>query len=281
MIREQARRLLFGLATLFGIKKRGFFIPYRYAGQVPDREGRGEYWALTPLFAAAEPDFLALLARMDAYGEGLAAVGDGPAPAPRWNQDWFPRLDGAAAYVLVRDRKPRRIVEVGSGHSTRFVARAVYDGELDAEITAIDPQPRAAIEGLGAKILRRTVQDAGTEPFEDLEAGDILFIDSSHILMPGTDVDYLFNHVLPVLPPGVLVHVHDIFLPDDYPAEWSWRAYNVQLGVAALLQGGGYRIVWASQYAASRMADAVDASAAGTLPLLPGAFESSLWLEKL
>ena len=183
--------------------------------------------------------------------------------------------------MLVRETRPARIIEVGSGHSTRFVTRAVDDGAFACEVTAIDPQPRAAIEGLGAKILRRTVQDAGTAPFEELAAGDILFIDSSHILMPGTDVDFLFNHVLPLLPSGVLIHIHDIFLPDDYPPEWSWRAYNEQLGAAALLHGGGYRIVWASRYAATRMSDAVASSAAGPLPLLPGAFESSLWLRKL
>ena len=109
----------------------------------------------------------------------------------------------------------------------------------------------------------------------------MLFIDSSHILMPGTDVDFLFNHVLPALPAGVLVHIHDVFLPDDYPAEWDWRGYNEQLGVAALLQGGGYRLLWASHYVATRMAEAVAASVAGRLELKPGAHEASLWLEKM
>ena len=58
--------------------------------------------------------------------------------------------------------------------------------------------------------------------------------------MPGTDVDMLFNHVLPGLKRGVMVHVHDVFLPDDYPPEWEWRGYNEQLGIATLIQGGGY-----------------------------------------
>ena len=58
--------------------------------------------------------------------------------------------------------------------------------------------------------------------------------------MPGTDVDFLLNRILPALPAGVLVHVHDVFLPDDYPADWEWRGYNEQLGVAALIQGRGF-----------------------------------------
>jgi len=73
----------------------------------------------------------------------LEAIGADRPPQPRWDQDWFPRLDAAAAYAIVRKTQPRRIVEVGSGHSTRFLARAVADGKLETEITAIDPQPRA------------------------------------------------------------------------------------------------------------------------------------------
>jgi hypothetical protein len=77
------------------------------------------------------------------------------------------------------------------------------------------------------------------------------------------------------------VHVHDVFLPDGYPQSWIWRGYNEQLAVAALLTGGGWRVLFASHYAASRLADEVAASAAGNLPLLPGALESSLWLERV
>ncbi len=208
-------------------------------------------------------------------------MAEAPSPAPRWDQDWFPRLDAAMAYAMVRRAAPQRIVEVGSGHSTRFLARAVADGGLATRITAIDPAPRAAITGLDVEIIRDTVQGAGATPFEGLAAGDILFIDSSHILMPGTDVDVLMNRVMPALPPGVLVHMHDICLPDDYPADWAWRGYNEQLAVAGLLTGGGYRPLFASRYAVTRMSQAVARSAAGKLPLLDGAVESSLWLEKL
>lgn len=281
MIRREWRRLTFGLSTLLGLRKRGFFIPYRYADQVPERAARAQYWALTRFFAAAEPAFLHLITSIDKYGAALEAIGGQPAPEPRWNQDWFPRLDAAAAYALVRDWQPRRIVEVGSGHSTRFMTRAVRDAGLDTEITAIDPQPRASIDGLGLHLVRATVQDAGAEHFEALENGDVLFVDSSHILLPGTDVDFLLNHILPALPPGVLVHIHDIFLPDDYPAAWEWRGYNEQLGVAALLQGGGYRMLWASQYVGTQMKEAVADSVAGRLALKRGAYESSLWLQKL
>ncbi len=277
----RGRRLRLGLTTLLGLKKRGFFIPYRYADRLPSRAERLPYHALEPLFVDAEPTFRALLQAASTFADDLYAIGHAPPPEPRWSQDWFPRLDGVAAYVFVRETAPRRIVEVGSGHSTRFMARAVRDGGLDTEIISIDPAPRADLEGTGVTLLRGVVQDAGMEPFATLADGDILFIDSSHILMPGTDVDMLFNHVLPTLPKGVMIHIHDIFLPDDYPPEWEWRGYNEQLGVAALIQSRGFRILWSSHYAATHMAEDIAASVAAELELMPGAFESSLWLMKV
>jgi predicted O-methyltransferase YrrM len=278
---KRGRRLRLGLTTLLGLKKSGFFIPYRYADRVPNRAERLPYHALEPLFVVAEPTFRAMLQAATALADDLFTIGHAPPPEPRWRQDWFPRLDAMAAYVFVREAKPRRIVEVGSGHSTRFMARAIRDGGLPTEITSIDPAPRADLEGTGVTLLRSVVQDAGTEPFAALAEGDILFIDSSHILMPGTDVDMLLNRVLPALPKGVMIHIHDVFLPDDYPPEWDWRGYNEQLAVASLVQGRGFRILWSSHYAATRMADDVAASVAGQLELMPGAFESSLWLVKV
>ena len=131
------------------------------------------------------------------------------------------------------------------------------------------------------RLIRQPVQQVGGDVFSTLTAGDVLFVDSSHLLMPGTDVDVLFNRVLPQLPAGVFVHIHDIFLPDDYPAAWSWRGYNEQLAVAALLQGGGLAPLWSSRYVLTRMKEQVSRSVLARLPLQNGALESSLWLRKL
>ena len=206
------------------------------------------------------------------YEKELAAIGAEPPPAPRWDQDWFPRLDAAAAYAMVRATRPRRVVEVGSGHSTRFLARAVADGRLETRITAIDPQPRASIEALPVDWLRLPVQRVPA--FPALGEGDILFIDSSHQLKPGSDVDFLLNAVLPLLPAGVRVHFHDIFLPDDYPEHWAWRRYNEQVEVQKLVDAGVFRADFSSH--ASEPVRGVLAR----LPLVPGALESSLWLTK-
>src|SRR5262249_18718697 len=141
----------------------------------------------------------------------------------------------AVAYAMVRDGPPRSIVEVGSGHSTRFLARAVADGGLATRITAIDPEPRARLDGLEVELLAQPVQQVDEKYFKNL---DVLFVDSSHQLKQGSDVEFIFGKVIPPLPAGARVHFHDIFLPDQYPAHWAWRRYNEQAAVAALLQGG-------------------------------------------
>lgn len=218
--------------------------------------------------------FFAVLDSIEKYGGDLAAIGKDEPPAPRWDQDWFPRLDAAAAYAIVRDTRPARIVEIGCGHSTRFLARAVADGGLATRITAIDPQPRASIAGLDVVFLKKPVQETQFE----LEAGDLLFIDSSHQVRPGNDLDFLLNRLIPSLPAGVRLHFHDIFLPDDYPAHWAWRRYDEQAEVAALLPGTSCE--FSSHWIASRRPELVTRGVLGTLPLVPGAIESSLWLRK-
>ena len=195
-----------------------------------------------------------------------------------FEQSWFPSLDAAVAYALVRERKPRHIIEVGSGHSTRLLSKAV--GGV-GEILAIDPAPRADIADLpGVRVKSSTLQAAPATVFDGLMRDDILFIDSSHILMPGSDVDILLNRVLPRLPSGTLVHIHDIFLPFDYPGIWGWRAYNEQQGVVPLLTSGAFRPLFSSVWAERRMTDRLAASVISRLPRPPDALPASLWLEK-
>lgn len=267
------RRWALGLATLAGAG-RGYFIPYRYAGRSPSP---ATYPALESVFRAAEPEFAARLGEARQHLEALRGFTGTSPPLPRFEQDWFPRLDAAVAYALVRTRRPGRIIEIGSGHSTRFLARAIADEDLATALTAIDPAPRATLASLGVEWVRQPVQAADPARFAALAPGDMLFIDSSHVLMPGSDVDYLLSQVWPLLPAGVLVHVHDIFLPDAYPESWRWRGYNEQNALAPLLDRA--RLLWSSHWAATRLAGAVTAAGLDELPLLPGAHETSLWLE--
>ena len=271
---EPLRRLRFGLSTVLGLAPRGFFIPYRYAATVRPVA----YPALVPLFDRADGRMAALLDRIAAHAPDLRRIAAGPGPA-RFDQDWFPRLDAAAAYAIVRAERPGRIVEIGSGHSTRFLARAAADGGLATEITAIDPAPRASLDGLGIRHLP-TLLDESTAVIAGIGAGDILFVDSSHVAVPGSDVDRIVGHVLPALPSGAILHLHDILLPDPYPRDWAWRGYNEATVVAALLAGGGWEILFSSHWVATRHPDRLCSGILRELPLPAGARETSLWLRR-
>lgn len=274
------RRLKLGLKTLIGAEPAGYFIPYRYASETAKAVGRPTYPAIETMMDTAAPTMKAWLTKAAKYHEAFASFGNATPPEPRWQQSWFPRLDGMMAYVFTREFRPDRIIEIGSGHSTRFYYRAIKDGELDTAFHAIDPAPRADIAKLPITVERTIVQKADPSVFKTLTGADFLSIDSSHILMPGTDVDLLFSSVIPTLPSGAIIHIHDITLPDDYPEIWQWRGYNEQQGVAALLAGGGFEIMWSSAYATTRMRDEIDQSIANGIHLPEGAHETSLWLRK-
>jgi hypothetical protein len=232
-------------------------------------------------FEDRRPAFQAVLDLIGGHAAVLADFGTNPPPEPRFGQDWFPGLDGAAAYALVRAGRPAWILEIGSGHSTRFLARAVADEGIDCDIHCIDPAPRADITRLPVTLHATVLGDLAPSALPTVASGDVLFVDSSHLALPGRDVERIFGEILPSLPAGILVHVHDILLPDPYPEAWAWRGYNEQGLVAALLGGGGYKVVFASYFTRTRLADRLENSVMARLALPSGALETSLWLRKI
>lgn len=149
---------------------------------------------------------------------------------------WYNHSDGAVYYSILTTLRPKRIIEVGCGFSSA-IALDVRDQELhDLELTFIEPYPNRLFELLEegdnktATIHRSILQDVPIETFDVLEKDDILFIDSSHISSPGSDVNMLFFKILPRLKPGVVVHLHDIFFPFEYPDTWLNRADWRSLG---------------------------------------------------
>lgn len=265
-----------GMQTVLGLRPRGVFIPYRYADSLP--EAPGVYREIESLMAARRGAFEEVLTTIDGFSEVLAALA-GPPPEPRWAQDWFPRLDAAAAYALIRSAPPKRIIEVGSGHSTRFLSRALKDANATAGHLCIDPAPRAALLDLPVTWRNEVLAESHLPLFAGLEAGDVAMFDSSHLLIEGSDVDIQLNRILPALKRGVLVHIHDVFLPDPYPADWKWRRYAEQSGLGGWIAGKGAEIVFASRFAATRMATE-ERLAIAALPTT-GAPSSSLWLRRL
>ncbi len=157
------------------------------------------------------------------------------ASQPGWNNNFLPGLDIMALYTIIAETKPSRYVEVGSGNSTKVAHKAVKDHGLSTKITSIDPYPRAEIDGLAHEIVRKPFEDVDTRWLAELEAGDILFIDNSHRMLPNSDATVFFLETLPALKPGVIVHIHDIYLPYDYPQFMCDRFYSEQYGLAIAL----------------------------------------------
>lgn len=156
--------------------------------------------------------------------------------APAWNNDFLPGLDIIALYGLIRNLKPSKYIEIGSGNSTKVVRKAIQDGNLNTQITSVDPYPRASIDHLADKVVRMPIEKLNDySEFSGLEKGDVLFIDNSHRSLPNSDVTVCFLEILPLLKSGVIVHVHDIYMPYDYPQFMCDRAYSEQYVLAAFI----------------------------------------------
>jgi hypothetical protein len=176
------------------------------------------------------------------------------------NNGGFESVDGEILYSVIRQFHPRRIIEIGSGNSTYLSAQAIQrnkeeDSDYDCELIAIEPYPNEVLlngfQNL-SRLIKRPVQEVPFSIFETLNENDVLFIDSSHVLNIGGDVQYEFNEILPRLKKGVLVHIHDIFLPYEYSKKWvcqDHRFWTEQYLLQAFLTfNTTFKIIWAGHY---------------------------------
>jgi len=263
--------------TITGMRAGGFFVPYDYADRV--MPPATPYPAVLDLFRAGDTGFRGFVEDMSSHLAAFAGFGEDDRD-PRWRGSMFPPFDGAAAYTMVRRARPRRILEIGSGNSTRFLARAVRDGELATTITCIDPAPRMPVAPLGVQCLPRLLHETDAEICAEFAPDDILFIDSSHIMLPGMDVDIEFNRIFPALPAGVLVHVHDVFLPFHYPPnlrKWHFSEQNALIG---WIVSGFFEIVFPAHYVRHVHAEDVENRLGRHFAPLARASAGSIWLRR-
>ena len=172
----------------------------------------------------------------------------------------FGSVDAEMLYSLVRHIRPRKMIEIGSGWSTMISSLAIARNKAESpnyecRFVAIEPHPRPDLKSRCphlTTLIDREVQEVSMEEFTSLEENDILFIDSSHISKVGSDVNFELLQIIPRLAPGVFVHIHDIFLPFEYPKKWhmEWRIFfNEQYLVRAFLTfNSSFRIIWAASY---------------------------------
>ncbi len=172
-----------------------------------------------------------------AYREELRAIPvtkPGPAQAFWSNMSLF-GIDGVSLYCYGRQLAPRRYLEIGSGNSTLFVDRARRDGSIDMEIISIDPGPRFEIDAVCDRVIRAPLETTDLAVFSELREGDMVFMDGTHRVFTNADATVFFLDVLPELPPGVLVGIHDIHLPDDYRPQHTDHYYSEQYLLACYL----------------------------------------------
>lgn len=198
------------------------------------------------------------------------------------HNDWFGSIDAELLYSIVRSIRPREIVEVGSGFSTRLMRLAIDNEKLQTRLTSIDPEPRVDIDNDADECIRKPVEDIEVGTIADrLDTNDILFIDSSHLVRTGGDVPFLFLEVLPRLKQGVYVHIHDIFMPFDYPEGWvqEGRDWTEQYLVQSFLAYNSvFEIVWPGSYMWQTHRQDI-LSIVGTTNECPT--PSSLWLRRV
>ena len=203
----------------------------------------------------------------------------GPTHGDRLFNAQYHTPDAEIYAALIADRRPGTILEIGAGYSTRIARRTISTLELESTISVIDPEPRAAIDTVVDRFVPKRVEDAAAELLQ-LGASDILFVDSSHVARSGSDVPLLFGEVIPRLPPGVLVHVHDVFLPWDYPEAYRRRLYTEQYVLQALLaHAPRYRVVFATQLMSRRHPEAMRAAFGRAVASGPDFYGASFWFE--
>ena len=257
------------------------------------REHEAEIW---PAAAPGEMPGIALntaaqLRLLDALAPFVPEISypydaaQGSPPRYFYSNDQYPCLDAEVLFCMLRHLRPKRVVEIGSGFSSLITAevnRQFMSGAM--EFTCIEPYPRQfLIDGVPGvtSLIRKKIQQMEPSFFDRLGPNDILFIDSSHVAKAGSDVNYLIFEILPRLQPGVLVHIHDIFLPDEYSKRWvidEGRNWNEQYVVRAFLQyNHAFEVVWASYYMCTRHA----AETAAIFPRFPKyGGGGSLWLRR-
>lgn len=207
------------------------------------------------------------------------------------NNPNFGPVSGEILYSMIRNFKPKKIIEIGSGYSTYCSAQAILknheiDNNYSCELIAIEPYPNPILKkgfpGL-TKLIQKKVQDIPLSNFTSLQNNDILFIDSSHVLKIGSDVQYEFLEIIPRLNKGVIIHVHDILLPINYYKEWVVRNqlfWNEQYLLQAFLAFNNFfKILWAGGFLHFKHPDKLETAFKSYNR--KKRFSSSFWMKKI
>lgn len=225
-VRKRRIRGLQWFLGLFGfniVKKADYYSVLPVLAEIEETRSR---WEKPSALTGVDIDVAVLEKNLGALADAweaefTAVTGDYIANTQKGFGPGYPYFDARTLYFMLREHKPKRYLEVGSGLSTYYTSLAAKQNAAEGsplQITCIEPYPFDALRTIdGFELVEGFVQDVPLERFEELEAGDVLFIDSSHALKIDSDVAFLFMEVLPRVKPGVFVHIHDIHFPYNHP----------------------------------------------------------------
>jgi hypothetical protein len=231
--------MLKSLYRFLSPKFQTLFLEYPVRFEPRYGHGKPPHSLLQEIIHAHYNDYAARLEGFLQHKEQFWRIEPQPHPSddriPHWNNGYLPGLDIIGIYGMLASLKPHKYVEIGSGNSTKVAYKAIQEQQLATTITCIDPKPRANISHLANHILQVPFEQLDASFLTQLSKGDILFIDNSHRVLPNSDAMVFFMEVLPNLQPGVVVHIHDVYLPYDYPPFMCERFYSEQYFLAAFL----------------------------------------------
>jgi hypothetical protein len=215
------------------------FLEYKVDNSPRYGHGKPAHTELLQIIEKQDEQYAQFLNASKQYHEKLwqikEAINEKNTKNPVWNNGFLPGLDIVMLYTLISELKPKKYVEIGSGNSTKVAHKAKLDQNLTTQIISIDPQPRAEIDELVDEVIRKPFEETDFSILTELEENDILFVDNSHRIFPNSDATVFFLEVLPRLKKGVIVQIHDIYLPFDYPQFMCDRFYSEQYGLAMYL----------------------------------------------
>jgi hypothetical protein len=215
------------------------FLEYKVTPKPRYGHGNPPHKLLYEIINSRRGEFAEILSKILKYKDNLQQIkkriDESDIKKPVYNNDYFPGLDILTLYTIIAEFKPETYVEVGSGNSTKVAFKSIKENGLSTKIISIDPSPRVEIDELSSEVIRKPFEESNWDFILKLKENDILFIDNSHRILPNSDATVFFMEVLPNLPKGVIVHIHDIYLPYDYPQFMCDRFYSEQYGLAMYL----------------------------------------------
>ncbi|MEO7175233.1 MAG: class I SAM-dependent methyltransferase [Saprospiraceae bacterium] len=227
------------LYRFFSSKYQNAFLDYPVKLEPRYGHGKPAHQGLSQIIGDNRTLYAELLTEALKYSESLSHLKktdqESDSNLPIWNNGFLPGLDIVGIYTILSKYKPKVYMEIGSGNSTKVAYMAKKDQKLDTKIVSIDPYPRAEIDALADQIIRQPFENIDLESILSLSANDVLFVDNSHRILPNSDANVFFLEILPRLKKGVIVHIHDVYLPYDYPQFMCDRYYSEQYGLAMFL----------------------------------------------